>query len=173
MCWSMPGRRPRIIPCATARVPALETLRTWLKTHLKRPSPAVSAFVCACRVELEELTAAMPQPPADHRRDDTIKCKCKDCAEIKKFLRDPEAPTYRFSAAEPRRKHVASYIREGDCDLSFKTEKKGSPHTLVCTKTDASYRERLRTYHEDLERLGTVRDRGQPAGAGITRGHAR
>ena len=64
---------------------------------------------------------------------------------------------HRFCMNEPRRKHLEHEIRDHECDLDLRTERRGSPHTLVCTKNKASYRERLRTYHHDCERLETVR----------------
>jgi hypothetical protein len=48
-------------------------------------------------------------------------------------------------------------VRQHRCDLDLTTEKRGSPHTLICTKNQASYGRRVEQRQTDLEhraRLG-------------------
>ncbi len=137
-------------------VPALADLRPWLKKILKKPSEAMTQWVAACREELESLTAEPPKEPADYRRKAPISCKCAECTELKEFLKNPKEPVHRFSVKEERRRHLEHLIRHHKCDLDVATERKGSPHTLVCTKNKASYQEALTNYHEDRERLATI-----------------
>src|SRR5205807_6530483 len=66
----------------------------------------------------------------------------------------PHEAVYHFRAAEHRRRHVADHIRH--CDVDLKTERRGSPHTLVCTKNTASYQVNLNTFHRDQEHLATI-----------------
>jgi hypothetical protein len=148
---------PKKYPLRDVLVPALADLRPWLKKTLKKPSDAVKQCVVACREQLESLTAEPPQEPADYRRKATITCKCADCAELKEFLKNPTEPVHRFSIKEQRRQHLEHEIRHHKLDLNVTTERKGSPYTLVCTKNKASYQEELTTYHQDRERLATVR----------------
>ena len=54
---------------------------------------------------------------------------------------------------EELRNHLEGAIRMADLDLDTKTEKKGRPYTLVCTKNRASYKRRLAEYAEDVERM--------------------
>src|SRR5207244_2479924 len=132
-------------------------LRPWLKKNLEEPSPALAAWVATCREQLEALTGEEPEKPADFRRDATISCKCADCAALKRFLEDPDERTYRLTAAQDRRSHVEDKIRHHHCDVDCKTEERGRPYTLVCTKNTASYQARLKKYHEDQKHLATVR----------------
>jgi hypothetical protein len=148
---------PKKYPLRSAQVPALLSLRPWLKGHLKKPCAALSRWVASCREQLESLTARAPEEPTDFRRPAEVGCKCEDCAELKRFLKDPTKPVHRFRLREDRRRHLEHNIRDYKCDLDLKTERTGSPHTLVCTKNKASYRESLTTYHQDLERLAAVR----------------
>ncbi len=148
--------RPEKYPLSGAHLAALTALQPWLAKNVKEPCPALSHWLDSCRTQLESLTARAPQPPADFRRDAAISCKCADCAELKRFLHDPQEPVHHFRAAEPRRRHLEDVIREHPCDLDLKTERRGSPHTLVCTKNTASYQEKLRKYHEDREHLATI-----------------
>jgi hypothetical protein len=148
---------PERYPPRLVLVPALEELQPWLKKSLKRSSAAVARWVAACREQLEALTANAPEEPADFRRPAEIACKCADCAELKRFLDDPRESVHRFSVRQDRRSHLENAIRQHKCDLDLRTEERGSPHTLVCTKNTASYQERLKTYHQDRDRLATVR----------------
>jgi hypothetical protein len=57
---------------------------------------------------------------------------------------------------EDRRRHLEHQVRGHECDLDLRTERRGSPYTLVCTKNTASYQARLKQYHEDQAHLATV-----------------
>jgi hypothetical protein len=148
---------PKQYPLTGAHVVALVSLRPWLAKHLNKPCPALSQWLAACRAQLEALTARVPQPPADWRRTADVSCKCADCAELRRFLKDPHEPVHRFSVREDRRRHLESTIHTHRCDVDCKTERRGSPHTLVCTKNTASYEAALKKYHEDQEHLATLR----------------
>jgi hypothetical protein len=132
-------------------------LRPWLKKHVKTPVPALTRWLASCREQLESLTARMPQEPKDYRRAAHVPCQCAECGELKRFLEDPNESVHRFRAREKTRDHLEHQIRDHKCDLDLKTDRSGSPHTLVCTKNVASYKARLKKYHDDLEHLATLR----------------
>ncbi|KAL8936703.1 MAG: hypothetical protein Q9211_004054 [Gyalolechia sp. 1 TL-2023] len=58
---------------------------------------------------------------------------CGDCTMLNKFLTNPQEEVGRFSMAEKRRRHLEYGLSGSGCTLS--TERRGSPHTLVVTKT--------------------------------------
>ena len=147
---------PKLYPLA-AHIAALTDLQPWLKTHLKSRCEGVSRWVTACREQLESLTVAEPAPPSDFRRESNVDCKCADCAELRRFLSDPEEEVHRFRAAQDRRSHLENIIGHRGCDVNCKTERVGSPHVLVCTKNTASFKAQLKKYHEDRQHLATVR----------------
>lgn len=70
-------------------------------------------------------------------------CGCGDCRVLDGFLLDPNAQTQRFSMAEPRRRHLQDKVRsyQGSWahwdreDYTVTTDRGGSLHTLVITKT--------------------------------------
>jgi hypothetical protein len=148
--------KPEKHPLTSVHMEALTALQPWLKKNLNNPSPGLSRWLAACREQLETLTAQEPQPPADFRRTASISCKCADCAELKRFLDDPRESEHRFRAVQERRRHLEESIRRHHGDLDLRTERKGSPHTLVCTKNTASYKARLSKYHQDQVHLKTV-----------------
>jgi hypothetical protein len=59
--------------------------------------------------------------------------------------------------SQDRRSHIEQIVRTDKCDVVHTTERIGSPHTLVCTKTTASFEARLKKYHENLKHLATLR----------------
>ena len=138
-------------------IAALAELQPWLKTHLKTRCDGASRWVAAVRGQLEALTAQEPAPPSDFRRDADVSCKCAECAELKRFLSDPKESVHRFRAVQERRSHLENVIRNRGCDVDCRTERVGSPHTLVCTKNTASFQARLKKYHDDRGHLATVR----------------
>jgi hypothetical protein len=148
---------PKAYPLREAHVVALQSLQPWLVKHRKGPSAALAGWVRTCREQLEALTAEKPRPPADYRREANLHCKCADCQELKAFLMDPHEKVHSFRAIQDRRRHLEESIRGGNCDLDLRTDRKGSPHALVCIKNTASYEKRLQTYQCDLDRLKDVR----------------
>lgn len=159
---------PGIYPLP-ALVAALTELGPWLKAHLKTPRAAVSRWLAACCQQLEALTAREPTPPADFRRDADIPCKCVDCGDLRTFLRDQAEKVHRFRMRQDRRQHLEQAVQAHRLDVACATERIGSPQTLVCTKTTASYEAKLKTYREDREHLATLRAiwSDLPAGAAL------
>lgn len=92
-------------------------------------------------------------PPADWARDPALTCSCPHCAGLARFLADPAQPRWEFRAAQAQRTHVETTIANSKCDVDTATVRKGSPHTLVCTKNQASYEARARQRQGDLTLL--------------------
>jgi predicted 2-oxoglutarate/Fe(II)-dependent dioxygenase YbiX len=117
---------------------------------------AVTRWLAACRRELENRTAQAPQEPPDYRRAAKLSCKCADCRALSAFLDDPNRQQARFPLAKERRRHLHSIIQSNHCDCTHVTEHRGSPHTLVCTKTTASYEAACKIYERDLNNLSRL-----------------
>ena len=102
---------------------------------------------------------ALPlEPPADWRRDNTIKCSCSDCRGLSQFLNNAEQAQWRLKAVESRRSHVQHSIDMNKCDIDYVTEKKSRPYSLVCTKNQASYQRRVMQSKRDQEALARLLD---------------
>ena len=117
---------------------------------------AISRWLAACRRALEDRTAEAPPRPTDYRRADNLSCKCKDCRALSAFLADPNQREARFPMAKERRQHLHNTIASNRCDCSHVTEHRGSPHTLVCTKTTASYDAAREIYERDSQNLSRI-----------------
>jgi hypothetical protein len=67
------------------------------------------------------------------------------------FLADPVRTDWAFKAAKTYREHVERNVGTAKLDLTMRTDTRGSPHALICTKNQASYEARVRQRAGDLE----------------------
>jgi hypothetical protein len=95
-------------------------------------------------------------PPTDWARASSVTCSCRHCSELNRFLADPTRATWTYSAIQAERSHLESSIRHYRCDLDFTTLRRGSPHSLVCIKSQASYERRALQRKDDLEVLAQI-----------------
>jgi hypothetical protein len=58
--------------------------------------------------------------------------------------------------AKARRQHLHRVIDSHRCDCTHVTERRGSPQTLVCTKTTASYEAACEIHDRDLKHLERI-----------------
>jgi hypothetical protein len=152
---------------------AIEHLLAWPKTY--KPDdvlvPAARAFAKLTEstawpaverlreVSLDHLRARIALPleaPRDWTRTNTLKCKCSDCHGLGAFLTAPDQQQWRLKAVQDRRSHVEESVRSAACDLDLTTERRGSPHTLVATKNQASYERREKQRRQDLEHASAL-----------------
>lgn len=127
-------------------IPAALSLARW-------EFPSSERLRATCVNHLRTRVALPLEPPVDWVRAATLTCRCADCGELGSFLADPGRPAWTFKAAEARRRHMAETIRNSGCDLDTATERRGSPHGLICTKNRASFERRARQRVQDMENL--------------------
>jgi hypothetical protein len=115
--------------------------------------PAVQRLRSAALDHLRARTSQDLAPPADWRREARLSCRCEHCLALGRFLQSADQEAWRFKAREADRRHVEDSLRQGRCDVDCSTERKGSPHVLVCTKNQASYERRVAQRRADLDDL--------------------
>ncbi len=141
---------------ATLIVPALQLLRT-------RNGDAVLSdkelrhLWCHSAEFLLARSEQPPESPKDWRQDVKIFCRCDDCRELKAFASDPAAQTHRFRVRKECRQHLHQQIDRHHLDMTHVTVRTGSPQTLVCSKTRATYERQCRQYNEDLASMAALR----------------
>lgn len=118
--------------------------------------PAVGRLREAALDHLRRRIALTLEAPRDWTRTNSLTCKCGDCRMLGAFLVDPAQRQWRLKAAQDRRSHVEQGIRAAVCDLDLTTEKRGSPHTLITTKNQASYERRVVQRRQDLQHLSAL-----------------
>ena len=119
-------------------LPALQRLRAAGLQHLQQ------------RINLPLL------PPVDAAREAPIGCTCVHCQDLRRFLLSPFDSSWRLRVRQELREHVEATIRSGPCDIDCHTERKGSPHVLVCTKNQASFERRVKQRRQDVKDLESL-----------------
>jgi hypothetical protein len=136
-------------------IPDVKAIHAWLH-EFPVARPAADRLMKHCLAELREATARPVEPQKDWAREANLACDCKDCQALSLFLRDPAQQVARFPMGKDRRRHLHSQIERHGCDCTHDTERKGSPQTLVCKKTQTSYERRLNQYHTDQKLLAEL-----------------
>lgn len=121
-----------------------------------RADPGVERLRAACQAHLQKRIAQPLAAPTDFCRPAQLSCNCADCAELAKFLADPTRGKWVFAAPEQRRGHVEASVRRDKCDLDLSTLKQGRPYSLVATKNQASYQQRVAQRKTDLADLAQL-----------------
>jgi hypothetical protein len=151
---------------------AIEHLLAWPKTYKpddvlvpaarafakleSAPWPAVRRLREASLDHLRRRIALPLEAPRDWTRINPLKCTCGDCRGLGAFLVAPDQQQWRLKAVQDRRTHVEQSVRRAPCDLDLTTERRGSPHTLVATKNQASYERRAKQRRQDLEHVSAL-----------------
>lgn len=120
-------------------------------------TPAVAARQRAVLAHVDSRIVEPLERPADFSRAAKLSCSCNYCQGLSRFLASSMESVYRLKAAQIARTHVTEVARASRSDLDLTTDKRGSPHTLVCTENQASFERPVRQRTQDLEhrkRLG-------------------
>ena len=152
---------------------AIEHLLAWPKTY--EPDDVLIPAACAFAKQMESTAwpavERLREASLDHlrrrialpleaRRDWTrtnpLKCTCGDCRGLGAFLAAPDQAKWYLKAVQHRRSHVEQCVQNAACDLKLTTERRGSPHTLVATKNQASYERRAEQRRQDLEHVSAL-----------------
>jgi hypothetical protein len=113
-------------------------------------------FATAC---LTRMIQNPPIKPTNWVRDAAVRCQCQDCGDLRSFMASPKHDSWSFRARQELRSHVERSLV--GLDVSTRTLRSGSPHTLIVTKTLASY-ERSLARLEAAKRALELLKGGQP-----------
>ncbi len=143
-----------------ALVPALKRL---LEGGARRSGAAMTGLLAACLAHLQTRAAEPLEAPPNWTRASGIRCSCDHCAALRRFLASPVTETWTLKAKEEIRSHVGGEIRTASADLDIRTERRGSPHSLVCQKNSASYNRRVAQRRQDLADIAILKGTGHAA----------
>ncbi|MFB9266888.1 2OG-Fe(II) oxygenase [Bradyrhizobium erythrophlei] len=135
-----------LVPAALAAAKLVEN-RAW---------PALGRLREASLDHLRRRIALPLEAPRDWTRTDPLKCTCGDCRGLGAFLVASDQQQWRLKAVQDRRTHVEQRVRSAACDLDLTTERRGSPHTLVATKNQASYERCAKQRRQDLKHVSAL-----------------
>jgi hypothetical protein len=138
------------------QVPALRSLFPWLRQRFGSVQLQFKSWLDAVRGQLERATAKEPTFPSDWARPADVACKCQFCDKLKAFLADPAHEVGRIPAREDMRRHLIDMIGRHQCDVGHALERKGSPYSLVLTKTTGSFDRAVKQFEEDCRLLSSL-----------------
>jgi hypothetical protein len=141
---------------AECQVPCLKSLLPWSRKQLGSVHPQLASWLSAVRQQLESATAREPAPPADWARPAAVTCTCQYCAQLNAFLADPANEIGRIQAREDARQHLIDKIGRHQCDAKYALERKGSPYSLVLTKTTGSFDRAVKRFEADRRLLSAL-----------------
>jgi hypothetical protein len=110
----------------------------------------------ACIAHLETRIADPLEAPRNWTRPSAIACECKHCNELSRFLADAGRESWTLRAAQQIRTHVENEISRASADVDTETLRRGSPHSLICTKNQASYKRRVIQRKQDLADIAVL-----------------
>ena len=142
---------PRAADPCRALPRALRALRRQAKAL--SDAPALASLWLHAASSLLARSATPPPGEEDLSIEAPFECDCADCAAVKAFCRDPSASVLRHPANKADRRHIQEEIRHAKIALGCGTEKVGRPYKLVCRKTPAGYRSRMRKYAADIQSM--------------------
>lgn len=135
------------------QVPSLQALVPWSLKRFGVVHPRLRAWLTSVRQKLELATASPPAPPADWARPAEVACACPYCARLNAFLADPANAVGRIPAREDMRRHLIDKMAMHSCDVKHVLERKGSPYSLVLTKTTGSFERACKRFEADVRLL--------------------
>ena len=68
-----------------------------------------------------------------------VRCSCKLCATLTRFLRAPDKVRFEWPLAKVQRAHVHGIVESRDLPVTHETRRTGRPYTLVLEKTGAVF----------------------------------
>jgi hypothetical protein len=141
---------PKTYDVDSVLVPAMRKL---IEAPVVAKCSAVERLRAACLAHLRARAAEPLEPPPDWARPNTLACHCANCTTLARFLADPKLTTWVFKVAQTGRDHVEQTIGRAQCDLDMRTDHRGRPYSLICTKNRASYDRRMKQRKQDLADL--------------------
>ncbi len=120
-------------------------------------TPVAYKAMLACRKNVEQRVNYKPQPPTDWSRQMPLtNGDKKQWQVLKEFLESPQQQVFDYRVNQQERKEMEHAISHVVIDLKTETIKKGSPHTLRITKTQAAFNRQMKDWNEDAMLLEKI-----------------
>ena len=120
-------------------------------------TPIAFKAVLACKQYVELSVNNKPQPPTDWSRQVPVTTGDKEQWQVlKEFLESPQQQVFDYRKNQNERNDMEHAISRMVVDLKTETIRKGSPHTLRITKTQAAYNRQMKDWNEDIMLLEKI-----------------
>jgi len=118
----------------------------------------LDAVVRHCAGRLQARLARQRRAADDWSIDLPDGCSCQRCEVLGGFLADPARRTFEWPLAKEGRSHVHSRLDGAELPVRHQTRCKGSPYTLVLTKTEAIFERERQARSRDEADLHWLHD---------------
>lgn len=131
----------------------------WAKTMLdiKTITPLILKILNETITRYSIRINNKPEPPKDWTRPIPQDTRFKNnWAILEPFMQSPTTQVFEYRKVQKERDDMEYTIRNSNADLKTQTIKKGSPHTLLITKTQDHYLRQMKIWNHDcmiLEKL--------------------
>jgi len=127
---------------------------------IKEPSELTHKLLLFCQEYLQQRVNNEPQPPTSWSRPmpDNFASHKNQWQILKGFLESPTEQNFDFRKNQSERTELDKLIKNSVIDLKTETIKKGSPHTLRITKTQAAYHRQMNDWNEDVALLKKLKE---------------
>lgn len=126
---------------------------------LKRRTPLANTVLKICSEYLQNRVNDKPQPFTNWTRSlPDIHHHPHQNAVLSPFMKSPDENVLDFTKKQTERTVMKHVIKSSKIDVKMETIRKGSPHTLRITKTDASYQLKMAIWNEDKVLLEKVKN---------------
>jgi hypothetical protein len=106
------------------------------RDRASRRSAGFDQLALHCRTRLEARTDRPPRGGDDWSVSLPSGCDCDLCETLGEFLAHPKRQILEWPIAKAKRQHVHRRIDDARLPVRHQTRRRGSPYTLVLTKTD-------------------------------------
>jgi hypothetical protein len=114
-------------------------------------------IIFICRQHLQERVDNKPQPPSNWRREMPLTTTHKkEWQLLKSFLESPDQEVFDYRKNQNERNDLENALRSVVIDVKTETIKRGSPHTLRITKTQAAYNNQMKRWNEERALLNNI-----------------
>ena len=142
--------KPNRYPVNEMLVPVCEDLSKSLKREEQKEP--FKQLITYC---ISTLKASTVPSPSDWSVPVAFSCSCQDCGVLIRFLKHPTETQHQFKMVQGRRSHLEDQLSRCVA-ISCSTERHGSPHTLVVTKTQATYKKRVEEHQKKTAALSRL-----------------
>ncbi len=132
-------------------IPALRTSAELSQDKQRASGLNVLARDCAER--LSEIIARPPRDEDDWSIPWAPGCGCDLCGTLHGFLTSRSRRSFEWPLAKEKRRHIHTRIDAGELPVRHETRRKGSPYTLVLTKTQELFEREREARHRAMTDL--------------------
>jgi hypothetical protein len=119
----------------------------------KQRASGLGMLARECAERLGEIIAHPPRDEDDWSIPWPLGCDCDLCGPLREFLTSRSRRSLEWPLAKEKRRHIHTRIDTGELPVRHETKRRGSPYTLVLTKTQELFERERAARHRAVTAL--------------------